>query len=117
MMDASGTKPLTSSAYFILVALADRPRHGLGIADEIERRTGGEMSLGPGTLYHALKKVLAAGHIEESDHRPDADDDPRRRYYRITPAGREAVRRETARLHRVLTMAQGKGLLPDRGGS
>lgn len=116
-MDASGTKPLTSSAYFILVALADRPRHGLGIADEIERRTGGEMSLGPGTLYHALKKVLASGHIEETDQRPDPDDDPRRRYYRITRTGREAVRRETRRLHRVLQIARGKGLLPEQEGA
>jgi DNA-binding PadR family transcriptional regulator len=96
--NAAGTKPLTSSAFFILLALADRPRHGLGIADEVERRTEGEVELGPGTLYNALRKMLALGLIEDAPDRPDPEeDDPRRRYYRITEAGRQAVSAEAER--------------------
>jgi len=54
-----GGKPLTSSVFYILLALADSARHGLGIAAEVEQRTHGEVQLGPGTLYNAIKKMLA----------------------------------------------------------
>ena len=110
--NAAGTKPLTSSVFFILLALADRPRHGLGIADEVERRTGGEVELGPGTLYNALRKMLALGLIEEAPEPPDpTDDDPRRRYYQITRMGREAASVEAERLERVVAAAREKELL------
>lgn len=109
----TGAKPLTSSVFYILLALADKERHGLGIAEEVERRTDGEVEMGPGTLYNALRKMLAEGLIEESDKRPDpAEDDPRRRYYRITEPGRQAVSSEAARLERVLVAAREKDLLP-----
>ncbi len=111
--NAAGTKPLTSSVFFILLALADRPRHGLGIADEVERRTEGDVQLGPGTLYNALRKMLALGLIEEPSERPDPDDDdPRRRYYQITVAGRQAVSAEAERLERVVAAARDKELIP-----
>ena len=55
--------------------------------------TDGAMRMGPGTLYGAIKRMLADGLIEETDERPDpALDDQRRRYYRITAAGRARVR-------------------------
>jgi len=110
---AAGTKPLTSSVFYILLALADKDRHGLGIAEEVEARTGGEVSMGPGTLYNALRKMLAAGLIRETSNRPSPeDDDPRRRYYRITDEGRLAVSAEAARLDRVVGAARAKDLLP-----
>lgn len=111
--NAAGTKPLTSSVFYILLALADQDRHGLGIAEEVELRTGGEVEMGPGTLYNALRRMLTEGLIAESPERPDpAEDDPRRRYYRITEQGRRAVSCEAARLHRVVLAARAKDLLP-----
>ena len=109
----SGAKPLTSSVFYILLALADKDRHGLGISEEVARRTEGDVDMGPGTLYNALRKMWADGLIEESDERGDPDeDDPRRRYYRITGAGRQAVSVEAVRLERVLVAAREKDLLP-----
>ncbi len=114
----TGAKPVTSSVFYILLALADKDRHGLGIAAEVEQRTGGEVEMGPGTLYVALRKMLGDGLIEESDERPaPAEDDPRRRYYRITATGRVAVSAEAARLERVVAAARKKDLLPSRGRS
>lgn len=111
-----GVKPITGSAFYILLALADSARHGLGIIEDIERRTGGEVSLGPGTLYHAIRKLEAGGLIVETPERPAPEqDDPRRRYYSITKAGREVVSREAVRLDRILDVARSKNLLPGSG--
>ena len=107
-----GLKPITGSAFYILLALADQNRHGLGIIDDIERRTNGEVSLGPGTLYHALRKLETAGLIVEPEDRPAPElDDPRRRYYRITDEGRDVVRHEATRLETLLRVARDKRIL------
>ena len=96
----------------ILLALADDDRHGYGILLEIEARTGG-VRLGTGTLYTALKRLLAKGWIEETEERPAPDlDDARRRYYRLTSAGRERARAEAVRLEGVVGIARAKELLP-----
>lgn len=105
-----GTKPLTSSAFYILLALADEPRHGLGIASEIETRTHGDVRMGPGTLYNAIKKLLDEKLIAEVH--ADPDDDPRRRYYRVTRSGRAALTAEAEKLDRVLEAARAKEVLP-----
>ena len=111
-----GAKPVTGSAFYILLALADHARHGLGIIEDIERRTEGAVSLGPGTLYHAIRKLESAGLIVESADRPAPDlDDPRRRYYSITEEGREVGRQEAARLDRILQVARTKDFLPGTG--
>jgi DNA-binding PadR family transcriptional regulator len=92
-----------------LLALADGERHGYGIMLEVERSTGGELRMGPGTLYGSIKRMLAADLIAESDVRPDpALDDERRRYYRLTTRGRQALGGETARLERLVRLAQAK---------
>lgn len=112
---AKGTKSLTGSVFFILLALADGDRHGLGIAEDVATRTEGEIEMGAGTLYNALRKMLARGLIEESDSRPEPEhDDSRRRYYRITKKGLEAISAEAARLDRVLSAVREKDLLPAR---
>ena len=113
-----GTKPITSSSFYILLALADSSRHGLGIVEDIERRTEGDVSLGPGTLYHAIRKLESAGLIAETRERPAPElDDPRRRYYEITERGKEVVSSEAARLDRLLQVARSKKLLPASGPS
>ena len=102
---------LTLPMLQILIALADEDRHGYGILLEIERRNAGAR-LGTGTLYTALKRLLAKGFIEETEERPAPDlDDARRRYYRLTAPGRTAAREETGRLAGVVRMARAKELL------
>jgi DNA-binding PadR family transcriptional regulator len=103
---------LTSAALHILLALADRERHGLGIAEDIESFTNGRLALGPGTLYGALKRLLEEGLVEDTATRPKGDtDDSRRRYYRITPRGRRTLEAETRDLANVLSVARLKRVL------
>lgn len=100
---------LSRSAFLVLVAIADQPRHGLGIVDEIEAGTGGSVKLGPGTLYGTLQTLAGQGLIRETADAPDpADDDPRRRYYRITDRGEARLREEAARLSALVGMAAEK---------
>jgi DNA-binding PadR family transcriptional regulator len=113
--DPRGQLPLTPAVLHILLSLADEERHGYGIMREVEGRTGGEMRLGPGTLYGSIKRMLGDGLIEESDERPDPElDDSRRRYYRITDFGREVAGVEAARLERLVISARDKKLLGGR---
>lgn len=100
--------PLSLPWIYILVALADGARHGYGIMREVEERTHGEVNIWPATLYGAIKRMLAAGLIEESPERPDEGDDQRRNYYRLTDAGRAVLTRETGRLARLLRIAEEK---------
>ena len=104
--------PLTPAVLHILLALADRERHGYGIMKEVEGRTGGEVRLGPGTLYGSIKRMLAEGLIEESEERPVPElDDQRRRYYRITDFGRRVAGAEAGRLASLVRTAQRKRLI------
>jgi DNA-binding PadR family transcriptional regulator len=92
--------------YQILLALAARDRHGYLIRKAVEQQTEGAVKLGPGTLYAAIRRLEDQGLIEESPWRPDADlDDRRRRYYRLTKAGRAALEAETARLEATVKLA------------
>jgi DNA-binding PadR family transcriptional regulator len=108
---------LTPAMFHILLALADGERHGYSIMREVERASEGGFQLGPGTLYRSIKQMLALGLIEESDERPDPElDDERRRYYRITGAGRRAASMEAQRLARLVSAACARRLLEDWGG-
>jgi DNA-binding PadR family transcriptional regulator len=104
---------LSAPVFHILLSLLDDERHGYAIILDIRERTGGEISLTASTLYAALKRLLSQGWIEEIRRRSrPADDDPRRRYYRITRLGREAARAEAQRLERLTAMARERRLLP-----
>ena len=101
--------PLTPPVFHILLALCDEERHGYGIMQDVSRQTGDALQLGPGTLYGCLKRMLAAGLVEESDERPDpALDDERRRYYRMTVLGKRVVKAEAQRLASAVTAARSK---------
>ena len=103
---------LSPIAYHVLLALADRNRHGLGIAEQVETATGGHVALGPGTLYGAIKRLLELELIDDTDNTPRDDrDDPRRRYYEITPLGRRVLELETAQLANVLKVAKAKRVM------
>src|SRR5579862_5946797 len=107
--------PLTPPVFHILLALADEERHGYGIMLDVARQTDDALQLGPGTLYGCLKRMLAAGLVEESAERPDpALDDERRRYYRMTDLGQLVVRAEARRLENAARAARAKRLLGSR---
>jgi DNA-binding PadR family transcriptional regulator len=108
---------LTPAAFQILMALADGARHGLGIVEEVEKSSQGDIILGPGTLYGTIKKLRAVGFIQEAEEVPDPQDhDPRRRYYALTPSGREAVAQEARRLELMVLAARSKSLLESTEG-
>jgi len=101
--------PLTPAVFHILLALAAAEKHGYAIMQEIEDATDGRVQMGPGTLYGSIKRMLAAGLIEESDDRPDPTlDDERRRYYRQTGLGRRVLRQEAERMAELMALARRK---------
>jgi DNA-binding PadR family transcriptional regulator len=104
--DLSGFLPLSPALLHILLALAGEARHGYGIMQEIARHSEGKYRLGPGTLYDNLQKLVSQGLAEEAPRRPLANDDPRRRYYRLTPFGRSVLKAEIARLESVVQEAK-----------
>ena len=110
---AQVTSPLRPAVYHILLVLSAEPRHGLGIAEEIERISGGALELGPGTLYRSLAEMTEGGLIAPAPPR-QGDVDPRRKHYAITEAGREMLVRETARLSRLLDTARAQGILAEQ---
>src|SRR5215211_5064056 len=102
--------------FHILLALADKERHGYEIMREVDERSEGKMRLGPGTLYGSIKRMLSDGLIEELEERPDPElDDERRRYYRLTNLGHRVAVAEAERLERLVKNARAKKLLPHAG--
>ena len=99
--------PLSSAVLHILLSVAEDDRHGYSIMQHVAERTGGELHLGPGTLYGCLKRLLTDGLIEESARRVARErDDPRRRYYRLTSLGRRVATLELERLAALLKVAR-----------
>jgi DNA-binding PadR family transcriptional regulator len=108
--------PLTPAVFHILLALADGEKHGYAVMQEVEEVTEGRVHMGPGTLYGSIKRMLAAGLIEESDDRPDPTlDDERRRYYRQTGLGRKVLQEETERMAELTALARRKHVLAGIG--
>lgn len=117
-MDDRAPSPLKRKYFLILLTLADGQAHGYAIRAAIAERTDGGVDLDPGTLYRLVSRLLEEGLIEESPDRPDPEnDDPRRRYYRLTGAGRTAIAAEAARMRDLVEAARERDLLPDAGGS
>ena len=103
--------PLTPAMFHVLLALAGDDLHGYAILKEVDLRTGGEVKLSTGTLYGIIKRLLNDGFIVELRHRPAENDDERRRYYRLTPKGREIAATEAERLEKVVALARARRLL------
>ena len=97
-----------------MLALAGRPLHGLGVAAEVEGRTGGRVQLGVSTLFTVIARMRDGEWIEEVDA-PRGEDDPRRRFYALTPLGQRVLRAEVARLETMVRDARRKSVLPHEG--
>jgi DNA-binding PadR family transcriptional regulator len=96
--------PLSTASLQILLALADEHRHGYAIMQEVTAQSDGRYTLGPGTLYDNLQRLLDRGLVAPVARRDDAD--PRRRYYRLTLAGRRALSAEIVRLEALFRKAK-----------
>jgi DNA-binding PadR family transcriptional regulator len=112
--DVESLLPLPPATFHILVALADQPRHGYAIIQDVEERTDGELRLSAGTLYRSIARMVEQGLIAEERKRPAVHlDDERRRYYRIAPLGMAVARAEMARLTQMVRLARARGLTPE----
>jgi DNA-binding PadR family transcriptional regulator len=113
MTVTSPNVPLTPAVFHILLALSSGERHGYGIMKQVETDSQGKVSMGPGTLYGSLKRMLDAGLVRESDKRVDPEmDDERRIYYKITGVGVKALEAELERYQRIVKIAEQRKLFP-----
>jgi len=105
--------PLPTAVFHILIALADRDRHGYSIMQDVAARTEGKVQLSAGTLYSSIRRMLEQGLIEELADSPDpSSNDERRRYYRLTRFGKRAAAAEVERLTAMVRQARATGLVP-----
>jgi DNA-binding PadR family transcriptional regulator len=113
--DPDSLLPLPVAVFHILVALADRDRHGYSIMQDVAERTGGKVQLSPGTLYSSIRRMLEQDLIQELAESPDPDNtDQRRRYYRLTRFGRRVAAAEAERMRFLLQQARETGLLREK---
>ena len=99
--------PLKPKVLHVLLAVADGPRHGYSIMQEVAARTDGQVRLWPAALYALLRELEKSDLMVESDHRPAAeDDDERRRYYALTPHGKRVLDAEVRRLEAIVSHAR-----------
>ncbi len=102
---------ITPAFFFLLLTLVDGERHGYAMAKEVEERSEGSISLGPGSLYWSLSRLSETGLIEETRAPEDSSRVGRRRYYRLSDKGRVVLEREAETLSRVLSFARDKHLV------
>jgi DNA-binding MarR family transcriptional regulator len=117
--------PLSPAVFAILLSLAEGEqsgasgpggwggKHGYLIMKDARSPRGGGLSLGPGTLYGSLERMMRDGLVEESG----ISDDERRRYYRLTSLGLRVFATELERLDAAVSSARSLGLIPERGRS
>ena len=109
----SSLLPLQPAVLQILIALADRDRHGYAIMQDVATRTDGKVQLSAGTLYSSIHRMLEQGLIEELKESPDpSSSDERRRYYRLTRFGKRVAAAEVDRLTTLVQQARATGLVP-----
>jgi DNA-binding PadR family transcriptional regulator len=104
--------PLTPAVFYILLALATGEKHGYGIMRQIKQDANGAVKMGNGTMYGSLKRMLADDLIAEAGDRVDPRmDDERRRYYRLTERGRQALHAEMERYVQTVALLQQRNLI------
>ena len=104
--------PLPSTAFQILLALAEGDLHGYAIMRQVEQLSGGRIRLGPGTLYGSIQTLLEEKLIEEVDFGDSGICGvERRRYYRLTAAGRKTARTEAERIADLVRVARARKIL------
>lgn len=102
--------PLTPAVFYILFALAEGEKHGYAIMKEVNEISGGQFTMGPGTLYTTIQRLLELGLIEETS--TSSDSERRRRYYRLIGRGRQTLEAELNRMESLVRSAQRRKLVP-----
>ena len=108
--------PLTPAVVHVLLALAGGDRHGYAILKDVQRQSASQLRFGPGTIYGTLQRLMESGWVEESDG-PATAVDERRRHYRLTRSGRQALEAEVRRMEGLVRTARAQriGARPSRG--
>ncbi len=107
-MNRMTSNRLPQVAFSVLFGLSLKPRHGYELMQQIEHDSGGKVQLGPGALYGTIKKLAEANLIEEM---PFEGDDQRRRYYRLTRKGWNALGDELEYFEATVRLARERNLL------
>ena len=90
-------KPLPAASLHIALALLDGELHGYALMRRVAELSDGAVKMGPGTLYGTLNRLVGDGLVvDTTDRRPGESD--RRRYYELTPNGRNVALAELGRL-------------------
>jgi DNA-binding PadR family transcriptional regulator len=100
---------MTELALQVLLSLGDGPAHGYAIGKDIEERSGGRLDPTTGSLYQAIKRLTDEGLIRPAA-RPASDSDPRRKYFGLTAAGRQAAAAEIRRLEEIVHVGRQRQL-------
>ena len=104
--------PLNPRVFLILLAFAEGSRYGYEVKKAVGTLSGGEVRLDVGSMYRSLAKLVDGGLIREAETRGNPDeDDVRRRYYELTPLGREVTAAEARRLNGLVEVARINELL------
>ncbi len=91
----------------ILLTLATGQRHGYAIIQDIQARPDAARTVETGTLYRALQRLVEQALVRPTESpRAPTDEDERRRYYAITPAGRRAATAEARRMASLVDQAR-----------
>ncbi|UCG85779.1 MAG: helix-turn-helix transcriptional regulator [Gemmatimonadota bacterium] len=100
-------QPLRPAVLHILLVLSEGERHGYAVKQQVEQRTKGVVKMGPGTLYESIQRMVELGLIEEAlQRRRRQGDQAQRRYYRLTPFGKQVLEAEVARLAEIVDYAR-----------
>lgn len=105
-MNSNSDLPLTEVTFFILLSLANAPKHGYAIMKDVEELSDGRVLLATGTLYSALHRLLGDGWIERIQGEGTASGGRRRKYYRLTEDGQRILAMESARLRRMIRLTE-----------
>lgn len=112
--DPTSFLPLPAPTFHILAALVEQDRHGYAIMQFIQEESGGSVRVGPGTLYPALRRLLASALIAETEERTTEEPGERRRYYSLTALGRSVAVAEAKRLEQAVRLASSLKLIRPR---
>ena len=106
-MNKKQTAPLTPAVFYILLALFGQDRHGYDIMRQVSEDSEGTVSMGPGTLYGSIDRMIDAGLVERS---PFKSQDSRRIYYRLTAKGKKMLQAEIDRISLAAKIAASRNL-------
>lgn len=115
MPGAPSDSPLAPATFFVLFALAGGDKHGYAIMKEARDLSEQRFRMGPATLYTTIQRLVDSGWILPVES--EKGDDPRRRYYRLTPSGRAAVKEELRHMEALVRKSKSMRLAPVRPSS